>query len=88
MRGSGRRDRFVGAIVLATWRRGRLDPNSADVTWHIDAWVTDLTYVPTWGGVVYVCFIIDVFSRRFVGWRSATNMRTDMVLDAPEMARW
>jgi putative transposase len=53
-----------------------------------ELWVTDLTYVPTWGGVVYVCFIIDVFSRRIVGWRSATNMRTDMVLDALEMARW
>jgi putative transposase len=51
-------------------------------------WVTDLTYVPTWAGVVYVCFIVDVFSRKIVGWRTATNMRTDMVLDALEMARW
>jgi putative transposase len=51
-------------------------------------WVTDLTYVPTWAGMVYVCFIVDVFSRTIVGWRVATNMRTDMVLDALEMARW
>jgi putative transposase len=51
-------------------------------------WVTDLTYVPTWAGTVYVCFIIDVFSRSIVGWRAATNMRTEMVLDALEMARW
>jgi putative transposase len=51
-------------------------------------WVTDLTYVPTWAGMVYVCFIVDVFSRNIVGWRAATNMRTDMVLDALEMARW
>ena len=51
-------------------------------------WVTDLTYVPTWAGTVYVCFIIDVFSRTIVGWRAATNMRTEMVLDALEMARW
>ena len=51
-------------------------------------WVTDLTYVPTWAGVAYVCFIIDAFSRRIVGWRVASNMRTDMVLDAIEMARW
>jgi putative transposase len=51
-------------------------------------WVTDLTYVATWAGMVYVCFIVDVFSRAIVGWRVATNMRTDMVLDALEMARW
>lgn len=51
-------------------------------------WVTDLTYVPTWAGVAYVCFIVDVFSRMIVGWRVATHMRTEMVLDAIEMARW
>ncbi len=51
-------------------------------------WVTDLTYVPTWAGVAYVCFIVDVFSRMIVGWRVASNMRTTMVLDALEMARW
>ena len=51
-------------------------------------WVTDLTCVATWAGTVYVCFIVDVFSRTIVGWRVATNMRTDMVLDALEMARW
>ena len=51
-------------------------------------WVTDLTYVPTWAGMVYTCFIVDVFSRMIVGWRVATTMRTEMVLDALEMARW
>jgi putative transposase len=50
-------------------------------------WVTDLTYVPTRSGMAYVCFIVDAFSRRIVGWRAASNMRTDMVLDALEMAR-
>ncbi len=50
-------------------------------------WVTDLTYVPTRAGVAYVCFIIDAFSRRIVGWRVASHMRTAMVLDALEMAR-
>ena len=50
-------------------------------------WVTDLTFVPTWAGVAYVCFIVDAFSRRIVGWRVAANMRTEMVLDAIEMAR-
>jgi len=51
-------------------------------------WVTDLTYVATWAGVAYVCLIVDAFSRRIVGWRVASHMRTGMVLDALEMARW
>jgi putative transposase len=50
-------------------------------------WVTDLTYVATRSGMAYVCFIVDAFSRRIVGWRVATHMRTEMVLDALEMAR-
>ena len=50
-------------------------------------WVTDLTYVPTRSGMAYVCFIVDAYSRRIVGWRVASNMRTEMVLDALEMAR-
>ena len=50
-------------------------------------WVTDLTYVATRSGMAYVCFIVDAFSRRIVGWRVAGNMRTDMILDALEMAR-
>jgi putative transposase len=51
-------------------------------------WVTDLTYVATWAGTSYTCFIVDVFSRAIVGWRVAAHMRTEMVLDALEMARW
>jgi putative transposase len=51
-------------------------------------WVFDLTYVATWSGVAYVCFIVDAFSRTIVGWRVAGHMRTDMVLDAVEMASW
>jgi putative transposase len=51
-------------------------------------WVTDLTFVPTWAAVAYVCFIVDAYSRMIVGWRVASHMRTTMVLDATEMARW
>lgn len=51
-------------------------------------WVTDLTFVATWQGVAYVSFIVDAFSRMIVGWRVASHMRTQMVLDALEMARW
>ena len=51
-------------------------------------WVTDLTFVATWAGVAYVCFIVHAFSLMIVGWRVAGHMRTPMVLDAIEMARW
>ncbi len=49
-------------------------------------WVADFTYVATWAGFVYVAFVIDVFSRRIIGWRVARSMRTDLVLDALEHA--
>jgi putative transposase len=49
-------------------------------------WVSDFTYVATWGGFVYVAFVIDVFARRIVGWRVSASLRTDFVLDALEQA--
>jgi putative transposase len=49
-------------------------------------WVSDFTYVATWGGFVYVAFVVDVFARRIVGWRVSSSMRTDFVLDALEQA--
>jgi putative transposase len=51
-------------------------------------WVADFTYVPTWSGMVYVAFVIDAYSRRILGWRAATSMRTNLVLDALEQALW
>jgi putative transposase len=51
-------------------------------------WVADFTYVPTWSGMVYVAFVIDAYSRRILGWRAATSMRTALVLDALEQALW
>ncbi len=49
-------------------------------------WVADFTYVATWRGMVYVAFVIDVFSRRIVGWRASASMRTDLAIDALEQA--
>jgi putative transposase len=49
-------------------------------------WVSDFTYVATWRGFVYVAFVIDAFSRRIVGWRATTTLRTDLALDALEQA--
>lgn len=49
-------------------------------------WVSDFTYVSTWQGWVYVAFVIDVFSRRIVGWKASSSAQTDFVLDALEQA--
>ena len=49
-------------------------------------WVADFTYVSTWQGWVYVAFVVDVFSRRIVGWRQSSSMHTEFVLDALEQA--
>lgn len=51
-------------------------------------WVADITHVATWSGVCYVAFAIDVFSRRVVGWKVDTTMKTSLVLDTLEMALW
>lgn len=94
MRGLGIAGARRGAKVFTTRADGKAvrPPDLVDRKFTADApnrlWVMDLTYVPTWSGMAYVCFIIDVFSRTIVGWRAAGNMRTDMVLDALEMARF
>jgi putative transposase len=51
-------------------------------------WVADITYVATWAGFVYVAFVMDLFSRRIVGWRVSNSLRTDLALDALEQAIW
>src|SRR5262249_37184662 len=51
-------------------------------------WIVDFTYVPTWTGMAFTAFVTDVFSRRIVGWRTATSMPSELPLDALEMALW
>jgi putative transposase len=51
-----------------------------------ELWVADLTYVASWSGFVYVAFVIDVYSRRIVGWRASRSLRSDLALDALEQA--
>jgi putative transposase len=51
-------------------------------------WVVDFTYVPTWSGMAFTAFVSDVYSRRIVGWRTASSMPTELPLDALEMALW
>ena len=49
-------------------------------------WVADITYIPTWAGFLYLSVVVDAFSRRVVGWSMATHRRTELVLDALNMA--
>ena len=51
-------------------------------------WVADFSYGTTWPGMVYVAFIIDVFSRMIVGWRVSSSMSAELTLDALEQALW
>jgi len=53
-----------------------------------EKWVADFTYCSTWSGIVYVAFIVDVYSRRIVGWKAARSMTAPLVVDALNMAAW
>jgi putative transposase len=50
--------------------------------------VAGFTYVATWSGIVYVAFVVDIYSRAIVGWSAATHKRARLVLDALQMALW
>lgn len=49
-------------------------------------WVADITYIPTWSGWLYLAMVLDVYSRKIVGWAMDTNLRTPLILEALEMA--
>lgn len=49
-------------------------------------WVADITYIPTWAGFLYLAVVIDAWSRRVIGWAMATHLRTELVVDALNMA--
>ena len=97
-------ERLMGELGLEGARRGRAhktttpevtEPRPADLverdfsaTRPNQLWVADLTYVATWSGFVYVAFVVDAFSRFLVGWQASRSLRTDLALDALEMAIW
>ena len=49
-------------------------------------WVADITYIPTWAGFLYLAVVLDAFSRRIVGWAMETHLRSELVLEALNMA--
>lgn len=51
-------------------------------------WVADITYIPTWAGFLYLAVVLDAFSRRIVGWAMETHLRTELVLQALNLALW
>lgn len=67
-------------ILVPDTRRFRWDDNRV--------WVADITYCRTFAGWVYAAFVIDVYSRRVVGWQLSRSLRTDLALDALEMGLW
>jgi len=81
----GRRCRTTVADEAASRPADLVDRNFT-ATRPNQLWVSDLTYVATWRGFIYVAFVIDVFARSIVGWRALTSLRTDLVLDALEQA--
>jgi putative transposase len=53
-----------------------------------ELWVADITYVPTWAGFLYLAVVLDAFNRKIIGWAMASNLKTQLVLDALDMALW
>ena len=85
VRGKTKRTTIAGEVAA---RPGDLVERDFSATAPDRLWVADLTYVPTWSGFVYVAFVMDVFSRRIVGWRCSTSLRADLALDALEQGLW
>ena len=97
-------ERLMRELGLQGVRRGRFrttttpddhGPRPADLvernftaTRPSELWVADLTYVATWSGFVYAAFVVDVYSRFIVGWQTSRSLRTDLAIDALEMAIW
>jgi putative transposase len=81
------RRRFVTTTVRDDTRPA---PDLVDRNFTADhpnkLWVADITYLPTWAGFLYLAVVIDVYSRRVVGWSFAATLHTRVVLDALDMA--
>src|SRR5690606_17721517 len=92
MRGDG----LAGVVRARKVRTTVADPGHERATDRVNrnftadgpnrTWVADFTHVAAWCGVVYVAFVVDVFSRAIVGWAASTNKRTALVLNALDMA--
>jgi transposase InsO family protein len=89
MRGASRaKKRFTTRADPAAVRAPDLVQRDFTAVRPDQTWVADFTYCSTWSGIVYVAFVLDLFSRRIVGWKAARSMHTQLVLDALNMGAW
>ena len=88
IRGAKRRGRAWRTTTPdpAAHRRPDLVERNFTASQPNELWVADLTYLRSWDGLSFLAFVVDVFSRKVVGWQLAPHMRTDLVLDALRMA--
>ena len=88
LRGVSRRRSFV--VTTQRDSKQRPAPDLVKRQFVADAanqlWVADMTYVPTWAGFIFLAIVLDVWSRRIVGWAIGETMTADLVLDALNMA--
>jgi len=86
--GASRRRR--GPVTTRRDERARPAPDLVDRNFEADRpnqlWVADITFVPTAAGFLYLAVVLDAWSRRIVGWSMANHLRTELVLDALQMA--
>lgn len=86
----GASHRRGGPVTTRRDREARLAPDLVDRNFAVGApnrlWVADITYVPTAAGFLYLAVVLDAFSRRIVGWAMANHLRSELVLEALEMA--
>ena len=82
--------RFAARKLACVDRSHRAAPDRVERQFAAEApdriWVADITYVPTWTGFLYLAIVLDVFSRKVVGWAMANHLRTELVLAALNMA--
>jgi putative transposase len=91
-----RLDGLQGATRRKKWRTTKRDrdarpaPDLVERNFRVDGpdqlWVADITYVPTWSGFLYLAVVVDAWSRHVVGWSMKNHLKTDLVLDAFNMA--
>jgi len=92
MRCAGLRGATLRKYVVTTLRDPKVERavDLVDRKFFTDApdrlWVADITYIPTWSGFLYLSMVLDVYSRRIVGWAMETHLRTELILAALNMA--
>jgi putative transposase len=92
MRAAGFRGATLRRFVVTTQPDPKAEPaiDLVERQFHTDGpnrlWVADITYIPTWAGFLYLAIVLDVYSRRIVGWAMETHLRTELILAALNMA--